>query len=108
MQRFGMSSPRAAATGYGKSSRGRVRPNSCGRRIAVWCRRRLRLLRSGEKSVGRRKRLPHQSAAMKVLLLHNRYRQPGGEDAVARSEAALLRANGVTVREAWFDNESGG
>ena len=44
---------------------------------------------------------------MRVLLLHNRYREPGGEDAVVRSEAALLRSHGVEVRDASFDNEPG-
>ena len=43
---------------------------------------------------------------MRVLILHNRYRQPGGEDAVVRSEAELLRSHGVNVRDAWFDNEA--
>jgi glycosyltransferase involved in cell wall biosynthesis len=32
-----------------------------------------------------------------VLLVHNRYQQPGGEDAVVASEAALLRARGHRV-----------
>lgn len=32
-----------------------------------------------------------------VLLVHNRYQQPGGEDAVVASEAALLRAHGHRV-----------
>ena len=34
---------------------------------------------------------------MRVLLIHNRYRQYGGEDAVAEAEADLLRSNGVQV-----------
>ena len=34
---------------------------------------------------------------MKVLLLHNRYQQAGGEDMVVASEAKLLRAHGVEV-----------
>ena len=42
---------------------------------------------------------------MRVLILHNRYRQPGGEDTAARSEAAMLRANGVDVLEHQVDNE---
>jgi len=41
---------------------------------------------------------------MKVLLLHNRYRQPGGEDRVAALEAALLRRNGIQVVEPDFEN----
>ena len=34
---------------------------------------------------------------MRVLLLHNRYAQPGGEDAVVDAEAALLERNGHQV-----------
>lgn len=34
---------------------------------------------------------------MKILQMHNRYVYPGGEDAVARSEAALLTSFGHTV-----------
>lgn len=34
---------------------------------------------------------------MKVLILLNAYQQPGGEDAVVRSEAAMLRAGGCEV-----------
>ncbi len=34
---------------------------------------------------------------MKVLILHNRYRQQGGEDLVVSSEARLLRSHGVEV-----------
>jgi glycosyltransferase involved in cell wall biosynthesis len=41
---------------------------------------------------------------MKILLLHNRYRQPGGEDAVVTAEAALLRSYGHAVREFEMDN----
>lgn len=43
---------------------------------------------------------------MRVLILHNRYRQAGGEDSVVRSEAAMLREHGVEVIEPEFDNES--
>ena len=32
-----------------------------------------------------------------VLLVHNRYQQPGGEDAVVHSEAALLERRGHRV-----------
>jgi len=42
---------------------------------------------------------------MRVLVLHNRYRQPGGEDAVARRETAMLRAHGVDVVKHEVDNE---
>jgi glycosyltransferase involved in cell wall biosynthesis len=34
---------------------------------------------------------------VRVLIVHNRYQQPGGEDAVARDEAELLRRNQVAV-----------
>lgn len=46
------------------------------------------------------------SAPMRVLLLHNRYRQPGGEDLVAGLEANMLRAHGVEVFEFEVDNAS--
>ena len=41
---------------------------------------------------------------MKVLILHNRYRQPGGEDTAARREAAMLRQHGFDVVEHVVDN----
>ncbi len=41
---------------------------------------------------------------MKVLILHNRYRQPGGEDQVVHAEAALLRERGTDVRLVEVDN----
>jgi glycosyltransferase involved in cell wall biosynthesis len=34
---------------------------------------------------------------MRVLVLHNRYRHPGGEDSVCREEINMLRARGVEV-----------
>jgi glycosyltransferase involved in cell wall biosynthesis len=34
---------------------------------------------------------------MRVLVLHNRYRQPGGEDAVCHDEVHMLRSRGVDV-----------
>ncbi|HEY4374007.1 MAG TPA: glycosyltransferase [Burkholderiales bacterium] len=34
---------------------------------------------------------------LRVLLVHNRYQQPGGEDAVVADELAMLEANGVEV-----------
>jgi glycosyltransferase involved in cell wall biosynthesis len=43
---------------------------------------------------------------MKVLILHNRYRQPGGEDQVARAEIRMLCAQGVDVYEYEVDNET--
>jgi len=42
---------------------------------------------------------------MKVLLLHNRYRLPGGEDAVFEAEWRLLRRNKVDVIVADVDND---
>jgi glycosyltransferase involved in cell wall biosynthesis len=42
---------------------------------------------------------------MKVLILHNRYRQPGGEDQVARAEIRMLCQYGVDVSEYEVDNE---
>lgn len=41
---------------------------------------------------------------MKVLQLHVRYRQPGGEDAVVAAEAELLRAGGHEVVSHYVDN----
>lgn len=41
---------------------------------------------------------------MKVLILHNRYRQPGGEDQVVHAEAALLRERGTEVRLVEVEN----
>ena len=43
--------------------------------------------------------------AMRVLFIHNRYRQYGGEDAVAEAEANLLRSNGMNVRYLDYSNE---
>lgn len=41
---------------------------------------------------------------MRVLVVHNTYRGPGGEDVVARNEAALLREHGHDVEEWWRSN----
>lgn len=41
---------------------------------------------------------------MRILLIHNSYRQSGGEDVVARAEAALLRTHGHAVDEYWRSN----
>ena len=41
---------------------------------------------------------------MKVLLVHTRYRVPGGEDSVVETEAELLLRAGVTVERAEWDN----
>ncbi len=40
----------------------------------------------------------------RILLVHNRYQQPGGEDAVFAAEAALLRRHGHEVVEYTEDN----
>ena len=42
---------------------------------------------------------------MRILLLHNRYKVPGGEDAAVQQETALLRAAGLTVDLFEFDND---
>ena len=42
---------------------------------------------------------------MRVLLIHNFYQQPGGEDAVFIRETSLLRENGVEVETLTFTNE---
>lgn len=44
---------------------------------------------------------------MRVLQLHTRYRQPGGEDAVVAAEAAMLRAAGHEVQALTAQNPSG-
>ena len=41
----------------------------------------------------------------RVLLVHNYYQQPGGEDMVFESEAALLESYGHSVRRLVFDND---
>lgn len=43
---------------------------------------------------------------MKVLLVHNRYQQRGGEDAVVDAETSLLRRRGVEVERLDADNNS--
>lgn len=43
---------------------------------------------------------------MKVLLVHNRYQQRGGEDAVVEAEAGLLASHGMTVRRFDADNDA--
>lgn len=42
---------------------------------------------------------------MRVLIVHNRYQQRGGEDAVVESEHALLSAHGVDVQYFQLDND---
>src|SRR5689334_5674234 len=41
---------------------------------------------------------------MKILLVHNKYQQPGGEDVVFESESDLLLKNGHLVEHLIFDN----
>src|SRR5215469_14818327 len=43
---------------------------------------------------------------MKVLLVHNRYQQRGGEDAVVDAEACLLGSRGVEVQRLDADNDA--
>jgi len=43
---------------------------------------------------------------MRILVLHNLYQQPGGEDAVVVAEADLLRQAGHHVRVEYVDNAS--
>src|SRR4051794_36814066 len=43
---------------------------------------------------------------MKVLLVHNRYQQRGGEDAVVDAEARLLGGRGVEVERFDADNDA--
>ncbi len=40
----------------------------------------------------------------RVLQVHTRYRQPGGEDRVVEAERQLLEAAGISVRQVIFDN----
>jgi glycosyltransferase involved in cell wall biosynthesis len=46
-----------------------------------------------------------QSCPGTVLMVHNRYQQPGGEDAVFEAEVALLRARGHKVITMVLDND---
>jgi glycosyltransferase involved in cell wall biosynthesis len=41
---------------------------------------------------------------MRILVVHNRYQQPGGEDVVVRAETALLRSKGLEVESFQEDN----
>jgi glycosyltransferase involved in cell wall biosynthesis len=45
---------------------------------------------------------------LRILQIHNRYRQLGGEDGVVASEAELLRRNGHEVIEHFVSNPNGG
>src|SRR3954452_25393056 len=44
--------------------------------------------------------------SMKVLLVHNRYQQRGGEDAVVDAEACMLSRRGVQVQQFQADNDA--
>ena len=41
---------------------------------------------------------------MRILLIHNRYQQAGGEDGVVKAERALLQSHGHEVEEYSEDN----
>jgi len=43
---------------------------------------------------------------VKILFIHNRYKQFGGEDVAVEQETALLRAKGHDVKILFFDNEN--
>src|SRR5665213_303299 len=43
---------------------------------------------------------------MKVLMVHNRYQQRGGEDAVVNAESSLLAAHGIAVQRLDADNDA--
>lgn len=47
---------------------------------------------------------PADTVRMSVLILHNRYREAGGEDAVVEAERDLLEANGHRVAMVTVDN----
>ena len=42
---------------------------------------------------------------MRVIIIHNRYRYQGGEDAVFQAEAELLSQHGNEVQQLVFDNK---
>jgi glycosyltransferase involved in cell wall biosynthesis len=44
---------------------------------------------------------------MRVLVLHNRYRQAGGEDQVFKAETVLLKSKGIEVETLEFNNDGG-
>jgi len=45
---------------------------------------------------------------MRVLLIHNFYRQPGGEDAIFSQEVTLLKQHGLVVETLTFTNDTFG
>src|ERR1700724_3622991 len=64
-----------------------------GMRPGTW--RRTGILMTGSMSAVRHCRLNRDD--MRILLVHERYQQRGGEDGVAEAEAALLERNGHRV-----------
>jgi glycosyltransferase involved in cell wall biosynthesis len=57
-----------------------------------------------ERPPGSEPRDAYPGLGVKVLQIHNRYRRPGGEDAVATADAELLRRAGHDVVEYRVDN----
>ncbi|MDN8677515.1 hypothetical protein Q0N25_14145, partial [Staphylococcus aureus] len=49
---------------------------------------------------------PSDGSRGRVLIVHNRYQQRGGEDAVVEAEAALLSAAGHEVALRLVDNDA--
>src|SRR5207237_1005739 len=62
--------------------------------------------RPGGRVVLRRDGTGRREPRVRVLMLHNRYRDPGGEDVAAHREAAMLRDHGIEVMEHEVDNET--
>src|SRR5712691_9219065 len=50
--------------------------------------------------------LAGRSVKMKILLVHNYYQQPGGEDQCLAAELAMLEANGHEVIPYYVHNDS--
>lgn len=48
--------------------------------------------------------MTERASVERVLQVHTRYRQAGGEDEVVEAERQLLEAAGITVRQVIFDN----
>src|SRR5688572_5007915 len=44
------------------------------------------------------------STAMRILIIHNKYKEAGGEDVVFQAECDLLSKNGNSVQTLVFDN----
>jgi glycosyltransferase involved in cell wall biosynthesis len=49
---------------------------------------------------------PHPARKLSVVVVHNAYQQAGGEDAVVRAEADMLRGRGHELREHLVSNKS--